>query len=79
MKLGIPVYEGVNLLDVTGPWEMFRWVDSSKKLETVLLSLDGGPVTTIKGFRFEVHASLPQLLPSTCFGFPEVRRRRWRR
>lgn len=42
MKLGIPVYEGVNLLDVAGPWEMFRWVDSSKKLETVLLSLDGG-------------------------------------
>lgn len=57
MKLGIPVYEGVNLLDVTGPWEMFRWVDSSKKLETVLLSLDGGPVTTINGLRFEVHAS----------------------
>jgi transcriptional regulator GlxA family with amidase domain len=57
VKLGIPVYEGVNLLDVTGPWEMFRWVNSSKKLETVLLSLHGGPVTTINGLRFEVHAS----------------------
>ena len=26
MKLGIPVYEGVNLLDVAGPYEMFNWV-----------------------------------------------------
>ena len=25
MKLGIPVYEGVNLLDVAGPLEMFYW------------------------------------------------------
>jgi cyclohexyl-isocyanide hydratase len=25
VKLGIPVYQGVDLLDVTGPLEMFNW------------------------------------------------------
>ena len=57
MKLGIPVYEGVDLLDVTGPYEMFTWVDASKGLETVILSADGGAVRSLNGVRFEVHAS----------------------
>jgi hypothetical protein len=38
MKLGIPVYNGVNLLGVEGPNEMFNWVDSSKGLKTLILS-----------------------------------------
>jgi hypothetical protein len=29
MKLGIPIYEGVNLLDVAGPLEMFYWANST--------------------------------------------------
>src|ERR1700683_2190630 len=57
MKLGIPVYEGVDLLDVAGPYEMFQWVDTSKGLETVILSANGGPVKTMNGVRFEAHAS----------------------
>jgi len=57
VKLGIPVYEGVNLLDVAGPYEMFSWVDRQKGLEVVLVSEDGKAVTTINGLRFEVHAS----------------------
>jgi cyclohexyl-isocyanide hydratase len=57
MKLGIPVYEGVDLLDVAGPYEMFKWVDPDKGLETVILSANGGPVKTINGIRFEAHAS----------------------
>src|ERR1700739_892843 len=56
MRLGIPVYEGVDLLDVTGPYEMFRWVPA-KKLETFILSEDGGKVTSGNGLRFEAHAS----------------------
>ncbi|MEO6817648.1 MAG: DJ-1/PfpI family protein [Edaphobacter sp.] len=56
MKLGIPVYEGVDLLDVTGPYEMFNWVDKSKSLETIILSHDGGPVTSLNGLRFDAHA-----------------------
>jgi transcriptional regulator GlxA family with amidase domain len=61
MKLGIPVYDGVDLLDVTGPYEMFTWVDSSKELETVLLSSDGGAVTSRNGVRFHAHASFAQI------------------
>lgn len=57
MKLGIPVYEGVNLLDVAGPLEMFSWVDKKKGLETVLLSIDGNPVTSLNGVRFDAQAS----------------------
>jgi len=57
MKLGIPVYEGVDLLDVAGPYEMFKWVDKNKGLEPIILSADGGPVTTLNGVRFEAHAS----------------------
>jgi cyclohexyl-isocyanide hydratase len=57
MKLGIPVYEGVDLLDVAGPYEMFKWVDPAKALETIILSTDGGSVTTMNGICFEAHAS----------------------
>jgi len=32
MKIGIPIYEGVNLLDVTGPLEMFFWAGQSETL-----------------------------------------------
>jgi hypothetical protein len=27
MLIGIPIYGGVDLLDVTGPYEMFSWAD----------------------------------------------------
>lgn len=55
MKLGIPVYDGVDLLDVAGPYEMFNWVEA-EKLETRILSVDGEPVTTRDGLRFHAHA-----------------------
>jgi hypothetical protein len=63
MKLGIPIYEGVNLLDVAGPLEMFYWANQSdrkkpnEELTTVLVSEDGKPVTSINGVRFEAQAS----------------------
>jgi transcriptional regulator GlxA family with amidase domain len=57
MKLGIPIYEGVNLLDVSGPLEMFYWAGRKHDLETVLVSLDGRSVTSMNGVRFEPHAS----------------------
>jgi transcriptional regulator GlxA family with amidase domain len=55
MKLGIPVYNGVDLLDVAGPYEMFNWVDKTKGLETVIISSDGKSVETLNGLRFEAH------------------------
>lgn len=57
MILGIPVYQGVDLLDVAGPYEMFKWVDEKKGLHTVILSEDGHSVTSGNGLRFEAHAS----------------------
>jgi cyclohexyl-isocyanide hydratase len=59
MKLGIPVYNGVNLLDVVGPLEMFYWAGKwagrhGKNLETFLVSPDGKAVTSINGVTFEV-------------------------
>jgi transcriptional regulator GlxA family with amidase domain len=60
MKLGIPVYEKVNLLDVAGPAEMFYWAGQSKPLETVIVSQDGGAVTSINNVRFEAHASFAE-------------------
>lgn len=60
MKLAIPVYDGVNLLDVTGPYEMFSWVDASKGLETAIVSGDGCAVASMNGVRFEPHASFAE-------------------
>ena len=67
MKLGIPIYEGVNLLDVAGPLEMFFWTGApediggeAKDLQTVLVSADGCPVTSLNGVRFEAQASFEQ-------------------
>jgi len=60
MKLGIPVYEGVNLLDVAGPLEMFYWAGRDNNLQTVLVSADGGAVTSLNGVRFEAQASFAQ-------------------
>lgn len=55
MKLGIPVYEGVNLLDVAGPLEMFYWAgEQGNDLQTVLISEDGKAVTSINKVKFEV-------------------------
>lgn len=60
MKLGMTVYEGVDLLDVAGPYEMFSWVDKSKGLEALILSEKGRPVTSGNGVTFEAHASLDE-------------------
>jgi transcriptional regulator GlxA family with amidase domain len=60
MKLGIPIYEGVNLLDVAGPLEMFYWAGQNSNLKSTLISQDGGAVTSINGVRFEAQASFAQ-------------------
>ena len=62
MKLGIPIYEGVNLLDVAGPLEMFYWAGQDNgDLQSILISEDGGAVTSINGVRFEAQASFAQM------------------
>jgi putative intracellular protease/amidase len=41
MLIGIPIYGGVDLLDVTGPHEMFSWAD----LDVQLFAQEAGLVT----------------------------------
>jgi transcriptional regulator GlxA family with amidase domain len=50
MIIGIPVYDDVDMLDVTGPAEMFGWAG----LEVELVAQTPGLVRFRKGFRFEV-------------------------
>ena len=67
MKLGMPVYEGVDLLDVAGPYEMFHWVPPSKGLETVILSADGRPVTSVNGPALRGTSALRTSSGARCF------------
>ena len=57
MIIGIPVYEGVDLLDVAGPCEMFGCIPKSKGIQAVIISEDGAPVTSRAGVTFEAHFS----------------------
>jgi cyclohexyl-isocyanide hydratase len=50
MLVGIPVYEDVNVLDVTGPYEMFSWTD----LDVELVAEKAGPVKFRGGLTIEV-------------------------
>jgi transcriptional regulator GlxA family with amidase domain len=62
VKLGIPIYEGVDLLDVTGPLEMFYWASQDKNaLETVLISEDGKSVTSLNGVTFQAQKSFAEV------------------
>jgi putative intracellular protease/amidase len=50
MIIGIPVYDGVDMLDVTGPYEMFGWA----KLDVELVARKPGLVSFRNGFAFKV-------------------------
>jgi putative intracellular protease/amidase len=54
MIIGIPVYDGVDLLDVTGPYEMFNWMKSSPgvEAEVALVAETRRPVTSRDGLMF---------------------------
>ncbi|ATQ41078.1 DJ-1/PfpI family protein [Caulobacter mirabilis] len=50
MLIGIPVYQGVNLLDVAGPMEMFHWA----QLDVELIAATPGVVTTMNGVQLKI-------------------------
>jgi cyclohexyl-isocyanide hydratase len=65
--IAIPIYPGVDLLDVTAPWEIFNWMKASwpaRTVSTQLVAMTRAAVTTRDGFR---------LTPDTTFN--EVRRK----
>jgi hypothetical protein len=45
---------------------MFKWVDKTKGLDVVLLSEDGGGVTTMNGVRFYAQASFTDMPSLDC-------------
>jgi cyclohexyl-isocyanide hydratase len=53
MIIGMPVYEGVDVLDVTGPYEMFSWAE----LDVRLFAQQAGPVTCRGGLTLQVDAT----------------------
>jgi cyclohexyl-isocyanide hydratase len=50
MIIGIPVYQKVDLLDVTGPHEVFKWM--TPPVEVRLIAQKPGEITTRDGFTF---------------------------
>jgi transcriptional regulator GlxA family with amidase domain len=66
MIIGIPVYEGVDLLDVTGPHEILEWMkDSDPSVEVRVIAECAGDVSTrAGGFTFKApwsFADVPRL------------------
>ncbi len=64
---GIPVYKGVNLLDVAAPYELFNWMGlawQERDVQVYLIAENAAPVTTHDGMQFLPHktfAEVPQL------------------
>ena len=50
MKIVMPVYEDVDMLDVCGPYEMFRWAG----FDVQLVAEVPGAVRFNRGFTFDV-------------------------
>jgi len=55
MIIGMPVYQGVDLLDVAGPHEIFKWM--SIPVEVELVAETAGEITTRDGFTFKANKS----------------------
>ena len=64
MIIGIPVYDQVDLLDVTGPYEMFRWA----KFEIELVAERPGLVSFRDSFSFQVMKGFSMPPPMMCCG-----------
>ena len=50
--IGIPVYPDVDLLDVTGPHEIFKWMGDGVTVELIADKCAKGSITTRDGFTF---------------------------
>jgi transcriptional regulator GlxA family with amidase domain len=62
MIIGIPVYDGVDLLDVTGPYEMFKWMKApGLQVEVLLVAETLRNVTSRDGLTFRPHKSFRQI------------------
>jgi cyclohexyl-isocyanide hydratase len=60
MLIGIPVYDGFDMLDVTGPWEMFSWASTqpvSADLSVMVVAEEAGCVASNFGLKLDVTKS----------------------
>jgi cyclohexyl-isocyanide hydratase len=67
MKIVMPVYEGVDMLDMSGPYEMFRWVGG---LDVHLVAEQPGLVQFNGGFSFQVEDGLGAPEPCDALWVP---------
>jgi transcriptional regulator GlxA family with amidase domain len=56
MRIGIPVYDAVDMLDVAGPYELFIWAG----FDIELVAESAGPLTFRSGFGFNVTKSFKE-------------------
>ncbi len=66
MLIVMPVYDDVDMLDVTGPFEMFRWAD----FDVELVAEKPGAVTFRRGFCFEVKKGFADAGPCDALWVP---------
>ncbi len=63
--IGIPVYPGVDLLDVSAPYEVFNWMaetwKSPRPVRVYLVAEVNGPVSTRDGLQLVPHRTFDQL------------------
>jgi transcriptional regulator GlxA family with amidase domain len=58
MIIGIPVYHNVDLLDVTGPYEMFQWMNQyGVQVDVQVIAETAGEITSRDGFTFKARTS----------------------
>jgi cyclohexyl-isocyanide hydratase len=53
MIIGMPVYQGVDLLDVTAPHEIFKWMGDDVTIELIADRANNKCITTRDGFTFQ--------------------------
>jgi cyclohexyl-isocyanide hydratase len=66
MNICIPVYDDVDLLDVTGPFEMFTWGG----LTVELVAAGPGPIRSRNSFYFFVDKSFSEASPCDVLWVP---------
>lgn len=66
MLIGMPIYEGVDMLDVTGPYEMFSWAD----LRVLLCAQQTGLVTCRGGLSIAATAGFADAPPFDVLWVP---------
>jgi transcriptional regulator GlxA family with amidase domain len=66
LRIGIPVYQGVDLLDVAGPLEMFSWAS----IAVDLLAETPGLITSRAGMAFQVDKGFGDAVPYDALWVP---------